>query len=104
MVLLDPGVAGDGDGVGAEECFAASGGQAQADVGDIRQPDQGRIATRVTAEARRLLGRLRDRLVGVPRSGDARYLEEAAQYSEGIGLILLQLHESGPRQVRARTS
>ena len=36
MVLLDPVVAGDGDGVGAEERLAASGGQAQADVGDIR--------------------------------------------------------------------
>ena len=37
MVLLNPGVAGDGDGVGAEERLTASGGKAQADVGDFRK-------------------------------------------------------------------
>ena len=51
----------------------------------------------VTAEAGRLFGRLRDRLVGVSRSGNARFLEKAAQDGERVGLVLLELHGRGSR-------
>ena len=37
MVLFDPSIAGDGDSVSGEDCFAAAGGQAQAHVGNVRQ-------------------------------------------------------------------
>ena len=92
MILLDPGVAGDGDGMGAEERLAAAGGKAQADVGDVGETSQGRIGPRIAAEAGRLFGRLRDRFLGVSRSGDAGLLEEAAQDGEGVGLVLFELH------------
>ena len=101
MVLLDPRVAGDGDRVGGEDRLAAPGGEPQADVGDLRQAGERGVGARVAAEARRLLGGARDRLVGVLRPGDARLLEEAAEDVEGVGLVLLELHRD---QVRARTS
>ena len=55
-VLLDPGVAGDSNGVGGKNCLATACGQAQADIGGVRQSVEGTVGSTVTPNPSSLLG------------------------------------------------
>lgn len=92
IVLLDPGIAGNTDGMGSQDRLAAAGGQAQADIGRVRQFGQRRIGAAITAQALGLFRLRGDRLIGVLRPADARFLQEAAKDKDCVGLILLQVH------------
>ena len=97
IVLLDPGVAGNGHGMRGEDGLAAAGGQAQADVGHVRHLVQRRVGTGVPAQPPGLFWLAGDGLISVLGTGDACLLKETAQHRKGVDLVLFQFHESGPR-------
>ena len=83
-VFFYPGVARDRDGMGAEDRLAAAGRQAQADIGDVRQPRQRFVCAAVAPEPPSLFWLIRYRFVCAFRPADARLLEEPAQDGERI--------------------
>ena len=85
MILLDPGVAGNANGVGAQDGLATARRETQADVRNVRQTGQRLVDAAVAPQPSGLLRLFCDGLVGVLRPGDARLLKEAAQEGEGVG-------------------
>ena len=96
VVLLHPGIACNRYGMGGEQGFSAAGRQAQADVRDIRQFGQRCIRPGITPDPHGLLRFVGNRLVGSLRPGETGLLKEAAQRIERVGLVLFELHDSGP--------
>ena len=100
MVLLDPGVAGHGDGVGGEDGFAAAGGQAEAGIGRARQSFEGRVIPGVAPEPRRLFRLPHEPFVGRRRPGKSRLFEEAPQHRQRLLLVGFEFHVRRPLSAR----
>ena len=100
MVLLDPGVAGHGDGVGGEDGLAAAGGQAEAGIGRAWQPFEGRVIPGVAPEPRRLFRLPHEPFVGRRRPGDSCLFEEAPQHRQRLLLVGFEFHVCRPLWAR----
>ena len=96
-VLLDPGVARDGDGMRAEDRLAPAGRKPQADIRHGRQFGERPVSAGMVAETSRLLRLSGDRLVRTLRPGDTCLLKEPSEDRQSLGLVLLQLHQSRSR-------
>ena len=90
---VDPRIARDPDRMRGEQGLAAAGRQAQADIGHVLLPQQRFIFAAIAAQALRLFGHLRYRLIRRLRPAQPRILEKPLQYGQRIALIGFELHQ-----------